>query len=129
MRKTILATMVLLASSLTAGTLPALLGSAPLGSARADSGPLRDPTGCATGSAVANCRSLPPMRGDSSSGSSLRGSGQRDSDQKKGSSSHQRMKTSPLPSEFLPPGSTGLDKGSTGISKQPLLLPKSRINH
>lgn len=119
MKKTISATMLLLAGSLLAGTLPV-----PLSPAWADSGPLRDPTGCATGSAVANCRSLPPMRGSSSSGSDLRGS-----DQKKGSSSHQRMKTSPLPSEFLPPSSTGLDKGSTGISKQPLLLPKSRINH
>lgn len=79
------------------------------GAAWADSGPLRDPTGCATGSAVANCRSVPSL-GREPSGSSLRGgSSLRDSHQPR------RMKTSPLPSEFLPPSSTGLSKGSTGI--------------
>lgn len=106
MRATILAAALLLAAAWPAA---------------ADSGPLRDPTGCATGSAVANCRSLPPL-GREPSGSSLRGSDHN----KKRNTPH--MKTSPLPSEFLPPRSTGLDKGSTGISNQPL-LPKSRINH
>jgi hypothetical protein len=97
-----------------------LLGSA----AMADSGPLRDPTGCATGSAVANCRSLPPMsRG--SSGSDLRDHN-RERDR---SGSKTRFKTSPLPSEqLLPPSSTGLDKGSTGINKHPL-GGKSRMGH
>ncbi len=56
MKTAMLALMLLLGAAATAG---------------ADSGPLRDPTGCATGSAVANCRSVPPM-GRERSGSSLR---------------------------------------------------------
>lgn len=88
--------------------------------AMADS--LKDPTGCATGTAVANCRNLPPM-GSSSGGSSLdrnRGLPSR------GLSTGDRLRrTSPLPSEGLrrgtapalppAPGSTGLGGGSTGL--------------
>jgi hypothetical protein len=90
------------------------------GSPLADS--LRDPTGCTTGSAVANCRKLPPL-GSSGGGSSLdRGAPTRSP----GLSSGDRLrKSSPLPSEGLqnrgapgvlpPPGSTGLGGGSTGL--------------
>lgn len=87
--------------------------------AMADSGPVKDPTGCATGSAVAACRNLPPQYGGSNSGQRLRPS------QSQGLSNGDRLRQqSPLPSEGLrdrtspllpPPGSTGLGGGSTGI--------------
>lgn len=90
------------------------------GSPLADS--LKDPTGCATGSAVANCRKLPPL-GGASGGSSL----DRDRPSRSpGLSTGDRLrKSSPLPSQGLqnrgtpallpPPGSTGLGGGSTGL--------------
>lgn len=87
--------------------------------ASADSGPIQDPTGCATGSAVANCRNLPPTHGGSDSGQRLRPS------KSQGLSTGDRLRQqSPLPSEGLrdrtspllpPPGSTGLGGGSTGL--------------
>lgn len=83
----------------------------------ADSGPIQDPTGCATGSAVANCRDLPQT--------GLRGGDSRDSGSQRGLSTGDRLrKTSPLPSERIqrapppllpPPASTGLGGGSTGL--------------
>jgi len=85
----------------------------------ADSGQLRDPTRCGTG--PANCRKLPPSASDTRrneprtpSSESRRKLGDRPS----------LMRTSPLPSESLrrapeKPGSTGLDKGSTGITQYP----------
>jgi hypothetical protein len=85
--------------------------------ARADSGAIQDPTGCATGSAVANCRDVPDT--------GLRGGDSRDSGSQRGLSNGDRLrKTSPLPSERIqrapaptlpPPGSTGLGGGSTGL--------------
>ena len=89
----------------------------------ADSGQLRDPTRCGTG--PANCRKLPPTASDTrrnehlpSSSESRRKPGERPS----------LMRTSPLPSESLrrdpdAPGSTGLDKGSTGITQYPKKRP------
>jgi hypothetical protein len=106
---------------MTIAAILAVLGaSAP--PALADSGQLRDPTRC--GSGPANCRKLPPTARDTQrneprlpSSNSLRKSVDRPS----------RMQTSPLPSEGLQrnldaPGSTGLDKGSTGITP-PKKLP------
>lgn len=98
-------------------TIGLLVLTAPTG---ADSGPVQDPTGCATGSAVANCRGVPSMHGGSDSGGQrLRPS------QSHGLSNGDRLRQqSPLPSEGLrdrtspllpPPGSTGLGGGSTGI--------------
>ncbi|MBI2255244.1 MAG: hypothetical protein HYU58_11540 [Proteobacteria bacterium] len=97
--------------------LLAALGA--LGPAFADSGQLRDPTRCGTG--PANCTKLPPMGNDTRR------------NEPRGPSSEPRhrlkdrpslMHTSPLPSEGLQrnldsPGSTGLDKGSTGITQYP----------
>ena len=95
--------------------------------ALADSGQLRDPTRC--GQAGANCRNLPPSASD------------RIKEQPRGLERNQRsgtdrnppgMRTSPLPSEWLQrapsePSSTGLDKGSTGLSTHP--RQKSSIGH
>ncbi len=98
--------------------IAALLGvlSVPV-SAQADSGQLRDPTRCGTG--PANCRKLPPMAGST----------ERNEPRLPSSETHRKpgqrlMQTSPLPSESLrrspeTPGSTGLDKGSTGITPYP----------
>ena len=84
-----------------------------------DSGQLRDPTRC--GSGPANCRKLPPTASDTRrneprlpSGESRRKPGDRPS----------LTRTSPLPSEGLrrnldSPSSTGLDKGSTGVTQYP----------
>lgn len=82
------------------------------GFALADSGPLRDPTGCATGSAVANCRSLPPM-GRARNESDLHRKEER-------KAAPLMPRTTTMPSELIlrrppAPGSTGLDKGSTGL--------------
>jgi hypothetical protein len=102
---------VTLAALLAVGFLPA--------SALGDSGQLRDPTRCGTG--AANCRKLPPLASDKRrneprlpSSESRRKPGERPS----------LMRTSPLPSEGLQrnlesPSSTGLDKGSTGITQYP----------
>ncbi|WP_374653992.1 hypothetical protein [Dongia sp.] len=91
----------------------------------ADSGQLRDPTRCGQGNA--NCRNLPPSANDRPSNEQRPPS----RDQKRNVGEKPGlMRTSPLPSEGLQrntesPGSTGLDKGSTGIS-QP---PRKRISH
>lgn len=87
--------------------------------AAADSGPLQDPTGCATGSAVANCRELPALGGSRDSDAQR----QRPSRSQGLSTGDRLRQQSPLPSEGLrdrtspppPPGSTGLDGGSTGL--------------
>lgn len=107
---------------------PGGVGSSGLGSsglAWADSGPLRDPTGCASGSAVANCRSLPPQWRPKSD-SDLRNKSNR-------RNAPLMPRTSPLPSEKIqrmppPPSSTGLDKGSTGL-KGGSGSPQKRIGH
>jgi hypothetical protein len=82
--------------------------------ALADSGPIQDPTGCATGTAVAQCSSVPTR--DYTPGNSL------SREPRIYSKPPRFMQTSPLPSENLrrsptPPGSTGLDKGSTGLNR------------
>jgi hypothetical protein len=82
--------------------------------ALADSGQLRDPTRC--GSGPANCRNLQP------SGSDRIKNAPRGLDREERGTRPSLRRTSPLPSEFLTPvkpGSTGLDTGSTGISKDP----------
>lgn len=103
-----------------AATLLAAMLSLPI-SGQADS--LKDPTGCATGSAVANCRKLPPLSGGSGGGSSL----DRDRPSRGLSTGSRLRQSSPLPSEsiqrgspppLLPaPGSTGLGGGSTGLGQ------------
>ena len=92
----------------------------------ADSGQLRDPTRC--GSGPANCRKLPPTSRDS-----LRNQPRLPSSESRRKSQNRpsMMHTSPLPSEGLQrnldsPGSTGLDKGSTGITLYP---PKKPPGH
>ncbi|MBK8160405.1 MAG: hypothetical protein IPK59_17075 [Rhodospirillaceae bacterium] len=105
-----------LASSLLLAAQPAL----------ADSGQLRDPTRC--GQAGANCRKLPPSNSDR-----IKDTPRGESDQRpKTDRNPARMKTSPLPSEWLQrppsePSSTGLDKGSTGLATHP--RRKSSIGH
>nr|WP_298682227.1 hypothetical protein [uncultured Dongia sp.] len=82
--------------------------------ALADSGQLRDPTRC--GSGPANCRNLPPSASDRIK------SAPRGIEREERGTRPSLRKTSPLPSEFLKPvkpGSTGLDKGSTGLGKDP----------
>ena len=82
--------------------------------ALADSGQLRDPTRC--GSGPANCRNLQPSASDRIKNAP------RGLEREERGARPPLRKTSPLPSEFLTPvkpGSTGLDKGSTGISKDP----------
>lgn len=102
-----------------------LLGSSLLAAApaHADSGQLRDPTRCGQGGA--NCRNLPPSGPDR-----LKGQQQprRDLTPSKLPS---RSTTSPLPSEGLrrnplAPSSTGLDKGSTGLTPPPI---RKHIGH
>ena len=94
--------------------------------ALADSGQLRDPTRCGQGNA--NCRKLPPSNCDR-----IKDTPRGESDQRnKTDRNPTRMKTSPLPSEWLQrppsePSSTGLDKGSTGLSTHP--RRKSSIGH
>lgn len=85
--------------------------------AMADSGQLRDPTRCGTG--PANCRKLPPMASDT-----RRTEPSLPSTESRRKPGERLMRTSPLPSEALrrdseAPGSTGLDKGSTGLSQYP----------
>jgi hypothetical protein len=92
--------------------LGASVAMAPMVSA--DSGQLRDPTRCGTG--PANCRKLPPSATDRIK------TAPRGIEREERGTRPSLRKTSPLPSEFLKPvkpGSTGLDKGSTGISKDP----------
>jgi hypothetical protein len=86
--------------------------------ASADSGQLRDPTRCGTG--PANCRKLPPTASDTRRNEPRLPSDTR----RKVGDKPSLMRTSPLPSEGLrhnpdAPGSTGLDKGSTGITEYP----------
>ena len=95
------------------------------GPARADSGQLRDPTRCGQGNA--NCRNLPPSASDRLRDRELKPA--REKRQKVGDKPG-IMRTSPLPSEGLQrnrdaPSSTGLDKGSTGISPP----PRRRLSH
>ena len=103
-------------SLLLPGTLMLALATATTGAA-ADPGQIQDPTGCATGSAVANCRNL-PGNADRDTRAKPRAQDQR------GLSNGDRLRQdSPLPSEKLrgqpstlpPPGSTGLGGGSTGL--------------
>lgn len=110
------------AYALTAALLAMLMVPVP---ALADSGQLRDPTRCGTG--PANCRKLPPT-----------GSDQRRNEPRLPSDTRRNvgdkpslMHTSPLPSEGLrhnpdAPSSTGLDKGSTGITPYP---KKKSVGH
>jgi hypothetical protein len=101
--------------AITAALLAVLGLSAP---AFADSGQLRDPTRC--GSGPANCRNLPPTANDK-----RRNEPRLPSDTRRNvGDKPSLMRTSPLPSEGLQrnldaPGSTGLDKGSTGITEYP----------
>jgi hypothetical protein len=95
------------------------------GPAWADSGQLRDPTRCGQGNA--NCRNLPPSASDRLRDRELKPA--REKRQKVGDKPG-IMRTSPLPSEGLQrnrdaPSSTGLDKGSTGISPP----PRRRVSH
>lgn len=94
--------------------------------ASSDSGQLRDPTRCGQGNA--NCRNLPPSANDR-----IRNERQEPARQKerKVGDKPPLMRTSPLPSEQLlrppsVPSSTGLDKGSTGLSPNP---KKKRVGH
>ncbi len=96
-----------------------LLGMSLPSHATAENGQLLDPTRC--GTRPANCTNLPPAASDS-----LRNrSRERDKDSiKRVGDQTSRMYTSPLPSRLLQrnldaPGSTGLDKGSTGITQYP----------
>jgi hypothetical protein len=102
---------VILATLLAVGIM-----SAP---ALGDSGQLRDPTRC--GSGPANCRKLPPTASDTRRNEPRLPSSE---SRRKPSERPSLMRTSPLPSEALrrnpnSPGSTGLDKGSTGITPYP----------
>lgn len=81
----------------------------------ADNGQLRDPTRCGTG--PANCQRLPPAASDS-----LRNQPRKSDDSRHKPS--RKMQTSPLPSKYIQrnlnaPSSTGLDKGSTGLTQYP----------
>lgn len=93
--------------------------------AAADSGQLRDPTRC--GSGPANCRKLPPTASDQRRNEPRLPSDTR----RKVGDKPSLMRTSPLPSEGLrrnldSPASTGLDKGSTGITQYP---KKKSVGH
>ena len=92
----------------------------------ADSGQLLDPTRC--GTRPANCTNLPPSGTDRLRDKPLP---DRDLPSRRLGGSHGRSEDAPLPSEGLrrnrdAPSSTGLDKGSTGISLPPL---RKHINH
>jgi hypothetical protein len=90
----------------------------PINLASADSGQLRDPTRCGQGNA--NCRNLPPSASDRIRDKHRAPSRQ---NERKSGNKPGLMQTSPLPSERLrspnAPSSTGLDKGSTGITPAP----------
>ncbi|MDY0871516.1 hypothetical protein [Dongia rigui] len=108
--------------AVTAALLVPLLAP---GTVLADSGQLRDPTRCGTG--PANCRKLPPTASDTRRNEPRLPSDTRRNDGDKPGLMH----TSPLPSEGLQrnpdaPGSTGLDKGSTGITPYP---KKKSVGH
>ncbi len=94
------------------------IAATPITFAYGDSGQLRDPTRCGQGNA--NCRNLPPSASDRIRDKHREPSRQ---NERKSGNKPRLMQTSPLPSEMLrspnAPSSTGLDKGSTGITPAP----------